>query len=53
MNEKIDPPKKRGADNFMAMDGKLFFTKQVEQKVFFAMTMIMLLAGILAKIGLF
>ena len=52
MNEKIDG-KKSGADNFMAMDGKLFFTKRLEQKVFFVMIMIMLLVGVLAKIGLF
>jgi len=38
---------------FIFRDGRLYFSKESERKVFFFMTMVMLLAGIGAKLGLF
>ena len=34
-------------------DGKIYFNRATERKFFFAVTLIMLLAGVLAKAGLF
>ena len=34
-------------------DGKIYFNRATERKFFFALTIIMLLAGVLAKAGLF
>ena len=33
--------------------GKIYFTRETEKKFYFGLTIIMLLSGILAKIGLF
>ncbi len=33
-------------------NGKIYFSKNAERKFFFAMTVIMLLLGVLAKLGL-
>ena len=33
--------------------GKFYFSKQLERKFYFGLTIIMLLLGILAKVGLF
>jgi len=33
--------------------GKIYFSTQLERKVFFILTMVMLLLGLLAKAGLF
>lgn len=33
--------------------GKLYFSKEMERKVFFFMTMAMLLAGVCVKLGIF
>jgi hypothetical protein len=37
----------------MYKDGKLYFKKESEQKIFFVLTLIMLGLGILSKLGLF
>lgn len=42
-----------GARAFKFENGMLYFTKQAERKFFFIMTLVMLLAGVLAKAGLF
>lgn len=34
-------------------NGKIFFTRETERKFYFFLTIIMLLSGILAKVGLF
>ncbi|MDY6878796.1 MAG: hypothetical protein V2J25_14050 [Desulfatiglans sp.] len=34
-------------------EGKIYFTRETEKRIFFGLTLIMLLLGILAKIGLF
>lgn len=34
-------------------EGTLYFTKEIERRLFFGMTVIMLLLGILARVGLF
>ena len=34
-------------------EGKIYFNRETEKKIFFGLTLIMLLLGILAKIGLF
>lgn len=33
--------------------GKIYFSKETERKIFFFLTLLMLLCGILAKTGLF
>lgn len=52
MNE-ITHPGKTQNPHFAFKDGRLHFSKAVERKVFFFMTMAMLLAGIGVKLGLF
>ena len=52
MNEIIHP-KKTLNPHFAFKDGRLHFSKQAERKVFFFMTIAMLLAGIGVKLGLF
>ena len=34
-------------------NGKIYFSREVERKFFFILTLIMLFAGLLVKIGLF
>ncbi len=34
-------------------NGKIYFTRETEKKIYFALTIIMLVLGILAKAGLF
>ncbi len=34
-------------------DGKIYFSKKTERKIFFVLTIIMLIAGIFAKLDLF
>lgn len=33
-------------------NGKVYFSREAERKIFFALTLIMLLTGILSKLGL-
>jgi hypothetical protein len=40
-------------ENFIFRDGTLYFSKELERKVLFFMTMAMLLAGIFVKLGIF
>ncbi|MBU0464787.1 MAG: hypothetical protein KKE12_14510 [Proteobacteria bacterium] len=42
--------KKSESKKIMLKDGKIFFSKDSERKVFFYMTLIMLLMGIFAKL---
>ena len=44
-----DTEKKRS----VYQNGKIYFNRATERKFFFALTLIMLLAGVLAKAGLF
>ncbi len=44
---------RKGSGHFKVKDGKLLFTREAERRVFFVMTMIMLLAGLLVKLGFF
>jgi len=34
-------------------NGRLYFTKETERLIYFALTVVMLLAGLMVKIGLF
>lgn len=43
----------RQKKSFRIEEGKIYFSKQTERKFFFIMTIIMLIAGIFAKTGLF
>ena len=52
MNEIMNP-RKTLASHFFFKNGRLHFSKEIERKVFFFMTMAMLLAGIGVKLGLF
>lgn len=36
---------------FLMRDGRLYFSKTTERKFFFVLTVIMLICGVLAKIG--
>ena len=45
--------KKIEAGRFILKDGKLYFSKEMERKICFFMTMAMLLAGIFVKLGIF
>jgi len=49
MEQNSDSGKKRP----VYQDGRICFNRTSERKFFFALTLIMLLAGILAKAGLF
>jgi len=52
MNENIYPRKNLNP-HYAFKDGRLHFSKALERKVFFFMTIAMLLAGIGVKLGLF
>ncbi|MCK5541545.1 MAG: hypothetical protein KAH62_00565 [Desulfobacula sp.] len=42
--------KKTGFKKILLKDGKVFFSKETERKVFFFMTIIMLLMGVFVKL---
>lgn len=48
---KDDVSKKVGALTYE--DGKIYFSKATERKVFFVLTLLMLVLGIFSKLGLF
>lgn len=38
---------------FLYKNGKIYFSKKTERKLFFILTLIMLLSGIISKLGFF
>ncbi len=53
MKESIEFRDGEKKSHFIYKDGKLHFSKELERKVFFFMTIIMLLAGLFVKAGVF
>lgn len=52
--KKIDQGRRKTRNQHPARsDGKIYFTKETERRVFFVMTLIMLIFGIMYRIGLF
>jgi hypothetical protein len=47
-NYKAAPQKR-----FQYKNGKIFFSREMERKFYFILTILMLLVGLLAKVGLF
>jgi hypothetical protein len=44
---------KKNEKYFLWRDGKLYFTKELERRIFFILTLIMLGAGIGYRVGIF
>jgi hypothetical protein len=47
---KIEPTPKPGPA-FMRRDGRVYFSRKTERKLFFILTLLMLLLGILYRLG--
>ncbi|MCF8025915.1 MAG: hypothetical protein K9K62_04760 [Desulfobacteraceae bacterium] len=46
-------PEKRVSKRLRVADGKIYFTRTAERKFFFVLTMLMLVAGIMFRLGIF
>lgn len=53
MKEIIEKNNPEQIKKLLYIDGKIYFSRTTERKFFFILTMIMLIAGIFSKIGLF
>ena len=52
MNDQFQMQDESNKNSICYKDGRFYFTKQTERKVFFILTIIMLVAGILYKTGI-
>lgn len=52
MNEKTDPENNIRSKYCRYQNGRLYFSRQVERRIFFGGTLIMLVWGLLEKIGI-
>ena len=52
MDVSASQEKNTRSNDFCYRDGRLYFTRQVERRLFFGGTVIMLLYGLLVKIGI-
>ncbi|QTA83028.1 Uncharacterized protein dnl_54210 [Desulfonema limicola] len=51
--ESIDNSRKQGTKILVFKHGRTYFTKEGERRFYFFLTLLMLLSGILYKIGIF
>jgi hypothetical protein len=45
-------PKKTRNRTFRMQDGKLYFTREAERRIFFVLTLLMLAAGVMIRMGM-
>ena len=53
MNGQFQENSENQKKSFCYKDGRFYFTKQAERSFFFVLTLIMLVAGVLYKTGIF
>ena len=54
MDDHTDAPDNEGKrKRFYYQDGKLYFSKKAERSFYFALTMLVLIVGVLTKCGIF